>query len=90
MTILRQAVAFSGLVIQLGLIIVVATYLGFRLGSWLDALTEQQMVFRGLGALIGVLSGFAAAYRMIMSMIRQQDSGGHVDADQGDPCGDDK
>ena len=90
MTILRQAVAFSGLVIQLGLVIVVAIYLGFRLGGWLDALTGQRMIFSGLGAVLGIASGFAAAYRMIMSMIRQQESGVQDHGDQIDQCGDDK
>lgn len=90
MTILRHAAAFSGLIIQLGLVIVVAIYLGFRLGRWLDALTGQQMIFSGLGAVLGVVSGFAAAYRIIMSMVSGQESGVQDHGDHNDQCGDDK
>ncbi|MFO8060417.1 MAG: AtpZ/AtpI family protein [Bacillota bacterium] len=90
MTILRQAAIFSGLIIQLGLIIVVSIYLGFRLGGWLDALTGQQMLFKSLGAAVGVASGFSAAYRIIMNVMRQQNSGEDADGDRGHPSGDEK
>ena len=58
-----------GLLAQLGIVMVVNIGVGFLLGSWIDSLLSDSIIFRIIGLILGILSGFYSNYRLIKVFI---------------------
>jgi len=71
--ILRQLLGYLALVTQLGLTMMVCVYLGFRLGVGVDGFFGTGMLFTLAGSLLGTATGFVAAYRLVVRVIREND-----------------
>jgi len=70
--IFRQAVVWFALIAQVGIIMIVSIYLGYRIGLWADQLFSRGMLFTIIGALIGIAVGFASVYRLLMGVIQRE------------------
>lgn len=75
MSLWRRSLIYVSLVMQLGITMVVAVYLGFRVGWWLDELLNVSMVFTLVGTLLGVGAGFLSIYQLIMRSMERAGSG---------------
>ena len=75
MSMLQQFVVYGSLVVQIGLLMVVAVYIGFRAGWWLDELRGGGMLFTILGAVLGVAAGFTSVYRLVMNALNSMPMG---------------
>ncbi len=75
MSLWRRSLIYVSLVMQLGITMVVAVYLGFRVGWWLDELLNVSMVFTLIGTLLGTGAGFLSIYRLIMRTMERAGSG---------------
>lgn len=62
----RQILYALGLVAQIGLIIVFSAGLGWWGGSYLDARLSGGYLLSVIGLLLGLISGFIAAYRLLL------------------------
>ncbi len=58
-----------GLLAQLGIVMVVNMGVGFVLGSFIDSLLAESVIFRIIGLILGILSGFYSNYRLIKVFI---------------------
>ncbi len=80
MFVLRQVAGYFSLIFQVGLLIVVSIFLGFRLGNWLDGILGTGMLLTIAGLILGVLAGFWGAYRTILRVI---ENAGESDRNEG-------
>lgn len=72
MSLWRQSLMGLSLVIQLGLMMSVGVYLGYRVGSWLDQLVGTSLIFTLLGTLLGIGGGFVSVYRLLVGVIQRR------------------
>ncbi|HLV09443.1 MAG TPA: AtpZ/AtpI family protein [Halanaerobiales bacterium] len=57
------------LISQLGLIIVANLAAGFFIGSLVDYYLHSGLIFRIIGLLLGIVSGFLSVYRLLMKVM---------------------
>jgi len=58
-----------GLLAQLGIVMIANMGVGFLLGSFIDRLLADSFIFRIIGLILGILSGFYSNYRLIKVFI---------------------
>ena len=63
-----------GLITQIGIVIVVNIGVGFFLGYLLDNYLGTAMIFKLLGLLVGIGSGFYSDYKLIKSIYDDDES----------------
>ena len=63
-----------GLLTQLGIVMVANLAIGFILGNFVDILLNVDIIFKIVGLIIGVLSGFYSNYRLIKVYIDNNNS----------------
>ncbi len=79
MTIRREMLVWFSLVAQLGIIMSVSIYIGYRAGFWLDQVTGTRMWFPIGGTLVGVVSGFYSLYRLMAKVMERENITGRHD-----------
>ncbi len=57
------------LLTQLGLMILANLAVGFFLGTLLDNILHTAVIFRIIGLLLGIVSGFYSVYRLVLKLI---------------------
>lgn len=62
----RQLLYALSLVTQLGLVIAFSAVIGWQGGSWVDARLGFTSLGSIIGLLLGLLSGFVVAYRLLV------------------------
>ena len=65
----HQIVQALGLVSQVGILMITSIGLGFAGGYFLDQLLGREVVFKAIGLVVGILSGFYTNYKIIMDFI---------------------
>lgn len=78
MSVWRQSLMALSLVIQLGLMMSVGVYLGYRGGSWLDQVMGTSLTFTLIGTLLGIGGGFVSIYRLLVRVMQR-----HADDNDG-------
>ncbi|MFP4661383.1 MAG: AtpZ/AtpI family protein [Halanaerobiales bacterium] len=58
-----------GLLTQLGILMIVSIGIGYWFGSLIDNFIGESIIFRLVGILLGVISGFYSNYRLIKGYI---------------------
>ncbi len=76
MIIRREILIWFALVAQLGIIMSVSIYIGYRAGFWLDQVFGTRMWFTIGGTLLGVASGFYSLYRLVARMMEREATDG--------------
>ena len=72
MSLWRQSMMGLSLVIQLGLMMSVGVYLGYRGGLWLDQIMGTSLTFTLLGTLLGVGGGFVSVYKLLIGVMQRR------------------
>ena len=70
----HQIIRGLSLLTQVGILMVISIGIGFLLGYCLDLLTGRDLLFKIIGLLVGTASGFYSNYKLISSMIEEDDS----------------
>ena len=66
----HQILEALSLISQVGILMLANIGLGFAGGYFLDQLLEREFLFKALGLLLGIGSGFYSNYKLITSIIR--------------------
>ena len=61
-----------GLIAQLGIVMLANIAAGFYGGYLLDNFTGREIIFKIIGLLMGVFSGFYANYRLIKDVFKEK------------------
>ena len=69
----RKIMRSMGLLTQLGIVIIVNIGVGFYLGFKLDQWLEYDYLFKILGIIIGIGSGFYSDYQLIKGSMKDDD-----------------
>ena len=67
-----QIMRALALLTQIGLIILANIGLGFGAGYLLDLYFETEVIFKVIGLLLGIMSGFYSNYKVIINMIEDK------------------
>lgn len=59
------------LVTQIGLLLITTILIFLIIGYWIDVLLKQQILFKLVFLIIGVLIGFFNVYKLVMSTIKK-------------------
>jgi len=65
----QRILSSLGLLTQLGIVIIINIGVGFFLGYLLDNLAGREYIFKIIGILVGVGSGFYSDYKIIENII---------------------
>ncbi len=69
----QQIVRSLALLTQVGLIIVANIGLGFGAGYLLDQYLGTELIFKLIGLLLGIISGFYSNYKVMINMMKDDD-----------------
>ena len=68
----NQILQALALVSQIGILMITSIGLGFAGGYFLDQFLGREIIFKALGLLLGIFSGFYTNYKIIMGFISDQ------------------